>query len=166
MGFDEILRSYQPLQNEDEKGFDVLTGKYKCKANFLRRDFPKGDDLKLKPRYRLELQVTENVEGDRGVGRRFWKAYALGNEEKMKALLNDLFTAGISLPNSSENDFEMSLPLVKDATFYVRAWGFPPEKRRDGSQNTGDGKEMQQAFVIYNPAKQKSAKPAADKVPF
>lgn len=166
MGFEEILKGYTPQENDDEKGFDILKGKYKCKLNSLKRDYPKGDDLQLKPRYSMEVEVVENVEGDKGIKRKFWKRYDLADEEKMKKLLNDLFTAGISLPNASQEDFESGFPIIKDSILYVRAWGFAPEKKRDGSPNNTEPKEQQQVWIVYNPAKQKAPKVVADKVPF
>jgi hypothetical protein len=166
MGFDDILKGYTPQENDDDKGFDILKGKYKTKLNFLKKDYPKDDVNQLKPKYRMELEVVEDIEGDKGMKRKFWKSYDLHDDEKMKKLLNDLHTAGLDLPKGSKEDFESAFPIIKDALVFVRAYGFTPATRKDGSPNDSEPKERIQVSVIYNPAKVKAKPAAADKVPF
>lgn len=161
MGLEDVLKSFTPKQNEDASGFDILKGTYVTKVNKLAKDFPK--DPKFSPRYKLELEIVKVLEGNGNAGRKFWKQYQI-EEEGLKKLLNDLFTAGITLDNSSIENMEFSFVNALDKEVTLRAWGWTPDKNQDGSEIPADERKTLQFSNIVSAAKVKAAKATA--VPF
>lgn len=160
MGMDDVLKAYTPVENVDDSGFEILKGTYKTAVSKLLLESNKeyGD------RYQLELIVNEVVEGNGTPGRKFWKRYK-ADDEGLKKLLNDLFTAGIEVPKASVEEFNNSLNVALDKDVTVRAWGWTPEKDVKGEEIPVDERVTRQQFKIVNAKKAKTAKKDA-KVPF
>lgn len=163
MGFEEVLKGHKPTENEDGDGFTVIKGTYKCRLVKLAKGQTKNEPRR--PRYEMEFKIIETVDGDPADGRKFFFSYLSEDDEALKKFLNDLFTAGITLPNDSIDDFEGAFPLVLDHVATIRAWGWTPETKKDGTPIPVEERVAQQQKKIVNASKAKSkAKPS--EVPF
>lgn len=156
MGLEDVLSGYKPEENRDSEGFDILKGTYLCAVTKLALDKHEqyGD------RYQLELTVNEVQDGNGNPGRKFWKRYKK-DEDGMKKLLNDMFTAGIDLDKGSVDAFEGSFQNALDKDVLVRAWGWTPKKDRDNNDIPEDEQIEQQSFRIVNKKKAKTKKKTA-----
>lgn len=161
MSFEDVLKAYQPVENEDEGGFEVLKGTYKCTVTKLGL----GETRDKRARYELELTVNEVKEGNGSPGRKLWRNYMKDDDKKVENLLNDLFTADIAIPKTSVAEFESSLMLAIDAEVTVKAWGWAPEKDMKGADIPPEDRKAQQMFKIVNPSKTKKSTKAAS-LPF
>lgn len=168
-GLDEFLAGLKPELNDS---YEVLTGVYevvikdeeKAETGFLVRTWEDGRESR---RFQITADVVTVLKGNGQPGRRLWMRY---NEDEagIQKLANDLHTAGLwnTLDHSSVEQLKVSLPSLAGKTLYVRAWGWTPEKDRQGNVlPEGERKTLQQASV-------KSAKSLtkllaeADKQPF
>lgn len=157
MSATDFLKGFTPSINEDGSGFDILEGVYRTKVNYLR---PEKNKDGVEDRYREELETVEVVKGNGNPGRKFWKTYYKDNEKSMRELVNDMFTAGITLDTSSDAAFEASFEGAIGKSVYVRGWGWTPTKRQDGSLIPKEEQQARQSFVVKS---EKEVKNAASK---
>lgn len=156
MGLNEFLGGYKPTENEDTQGFDILKGTYDCAVTKLVLE----DSEKYGLRYQMELTVNEVLEGNGAQGRKFWIRYNQ-DEKGIKRMLDDLFTAAVEIPYQTLDLLNDNLGLALDKVVKVRAWGWTPDKNRDGTPiEEGDRQTFQQVKVV-NPAKAKKKVGAA-----
>lgn len=163
MSFEEILKNYTPVVNEDKDGREILKGTYRCALDL------KVGETKSEPKqdaYKMELDVVDILEGNGSAGRRFFRTYLKDDDKSVTKMLNDLFTAGISLPTGSVEDFEIGLDLVQGNPVTVRAWGWTPDKDRSGNIIAEDKREAQQMFKIVSASGVKVKERSASEVPF
>lgn len=172
MGVMDYLKGFTPEINTDESGFDVLEGTYLTNINRLSPEAGKdkqGNRDSAKDCYSIEYQVEQVIKGNGNPGRKLWKRYYKDNEKDMKNLLNDLFTAGITLDTSSdEAGFEASFERAIGKKVYLRGWGWTPTKRQDGTAIPADEQKARQQFVVKSEKEVKGGKQSATKssVPF
>ena len=156
MGLEDVLKGYQPQENMDTDGFQILKGTYLCAVTKLAVD----SHEQYGERYQLELTVNEVVDGNGNPGRKFWKRYRK-DDEGVKKLLNDLLTAGIELDRGSVEAFEGSFPNALDKDVTVRAWGWTPTKTVSGEPIPEEDQQETQTFKIVNAKKVKTKKKSA-----
>lgn len=131
--YNELNKNFKPEEVNDDSGFKPIKGAYICRID--RAEHKKGTaKTSGEPYdfYALKLQVTEVIEGDKGLNRFLDRVYRNDNDG-IKKLLNDMFTSGIELDRSSEEALDASLSTLKDKTVKVRTWIWTPDKNRDGS---------------------------------
>ena len=160
MGFGDVLKDYQPTENEDDSGFKPFKGTYKSIVSRLALDVHE----QYGERYELELTVTETLDGDEAVGRKLWRRYAK-EDEAAKKLLNDLFTAGIEVPRATEEEFNNNLDKALDKEVTIRTWAWTPDKTVSGEPIAEDERVPRQQFKIVSGKKVKGGKKASG-VPF
>ena len=139
---DLLANGYQPKENED--GFEPVNGKYVCRIDTLGRvggvsertgnayDFYSGN-----------IQVVEVIDGDKAMNRYFKLNYN-NDEDGIKKLLDDLFTAGITLSAKSQEEMDVELPGLKDKIMNVRAWARPKMRKEGDEWVEVEPKEMKQ----------------------
>ncbi len=159
MSLNDVIKNYEPEENLDSQGFDILKGTYMTAITKLVVESHEqfGD------RYQLELTVNEVLDGNGSPGRKFWKRYRK-DEDGLKRLMNDLFTAGLDFSRNSVEDFESAFGHFLDAPVLVRAWGWTPSKKMDGTPIPEDEQTEQQSMKIVN--KKKAKKTAKASTPF
>ena len=143
MGLDDFLAGMKP---EVDDGFEAFKGMYKAVISSLTAG---ANQRTEEPQYTLELQVAELLEGDRAVGRKLWLRYPK-TEAGLSSLNNALFTAGLELDRASGvAGMEASFANVQGKTVYIRAWGWAPEKNRDGTEiPEGERRTFQQGAIV------------------
>lgn len=159
MSLNDVLKNHTPEENVDSQGFDILKGTYMTAITKLAVE----TNEQFGDRYQLELTVNEVLEGNGSPGRKFWKRYRK-DEEGLKRLMNDLFTAGLDFSRNSVEDFESAFGIFLDAPVLVRAWGWTPEKKMDGTVIPEEERTEQQIAKIVS--KNKSRKTAKASTPF
>lgn len=153
MGLDDFLKSMKPELNEN--GFDVLKGTYrvviknepKAETGFLITKFPSGDEAR---RFQVTCDVVDVLSGNGTAGRRVWLRYN-EDENGVKKLINDLFTAGLldKIDRTSIDQLKATLPDIGGSVAFLKAWGWTPEKNRAGeSIPEGERKTMQQGNLV------------------
>ena len=75
--------------------------------------------------------------------------------EGMQDLLDLLFTAKVEMPKGNMDEFEANLGKAADAEVVVRAWGWTPEKDREGNLIAEDERVARQQFKVVSPKKVK-----------
>jgi hypothetical protein len=110
------------------------------------------------------MQITETIDGDKGNNRYLNKRYQNTNE-KLKALMNDLFTAGIPFENGSREAFDLSLVNAIDKQVRLRAWVWTPDKDISGNPIAEDNRTPIQQMKIVKDFKSKGKTPSSE-VPF
>ena len=138
---DEFLAGLKPETND---GFDILTGVYqvvikneeKAETGFLVRTWQDGNESR---RFQITGDVTDVLKGNGNPGRRLWMRYN-EDEQGIKRLVNDLFTAGLldKIDRTSVESLKTTLPALAGQTMYVRGWGWKRE---------GDDQERQSVAV-------------------
>ena len=131
---------FKPSQNTDGE-FKPYTGTYKVETKVLRPDV----DDKGQKFYQAEWNIIETLEGMPKRDSKysaFRKRYFIDDPDKgldnLKKLLNDFFTIGVELDQSSDEAFEESFKSAIGSQGYIRGWEWTP-----------DGKDRaQQSFVI------------------
>ena len=127
------LKDYKPEEVKDEGDFKPLKGSYIVRVAKLTHNIGVSTkDNTPYDFYSLNMQITETIDGDKGNNRYLNKRYQNTNE-KLKALMNDLFTAGIAFENGSREAFDLSLVNAIDKQVRLRAWVWTPEKDRSGN---------------------------------
>ena len=166
MGLDEFLKDMKPELNED---FEALKGTYravikneeKAETGFLIGKFPNGEDSR---RFQITVDVTDVLTGNGNPGRRLWLRYN-EDENGVKKLINDLFTAGLldKVDRTSVESLKASLSDLAGSVVIVKAWGWTPEKDRAGHPLAeADRKTIQQAqFVTEKSVKKLMEKASA-----
>lgn len=139
---DEFLKGLKPEEND---AFEALKGVYACVCNGITKGENKFTQA---PQFSAEFEVADVLDGNGQVGRKLWRRYNL-DEKGIKDLVDDLFTAGVEFSKDSVEALEASLDMAKGKTFYLRAWGWTPEKTKDGQDiPESDRKTMQQFSVM------------------
>lgn len=150
MGLDEVLKGYTPQELEDDSGFKVLKGTYRCAIMSIKAE----QHAEWGDRYQVEFMVNETLDGDNGTGRKFWKRFPK-TDEGVKDLLDVLFTAGVTVPRNTIEEFEANLYKAADAEVVLRAWGWTPDKDRQGNLIAEDERVTRQQFKVISPKKVK-----------
>lgn len=150
MGLEDVLKGYTPQELEDDSGFKILKGTYRSAIMFIKLE----QNAEWGDRYQVEFLVNETLDGDEGVGRKFWKRFNK-DDEGMKGLLDVLFTAGVDVPRATVEEFEQNLFKAADAEVVIRAWGWTPEKDIKGNLIAEDERVARQQFKVVSPKKVK-----------
>ena len=151
-GLDEFLAGLTPEANEE---FSVLKGVYravikhedKAETGFTQTTFANGDTVQ---RFQITVDVVDVLQGNGAAGRRVWLRYN-EDERGMKKLLNDLFTANLldKVDRSSVAQLKATLPNIAESVVYLKAWGWTPEKDRQGNAVAeGNRKSVQQGQLM------------------
>ena len=123
---------YIPEAIEDS-GFEPFKGRYIARIDSCGRI--RGISKRTGEPYdfvSLQLQIVEVVEGDNAINRYLKRNYNWDNDG-IKDLMNDLFTAGLDQCNSNtDEEFEIFLSSLTDKLVKVSAWTWTPERTRDG----------------------------------
>ena len=160
MSFLDQLKGYQPIVNEDKGGFEIIKGDYLAEITALK---PKKNKEGVEDRYELTLTIRENLKGQDATNRNLWRSYFKDGENSIKDLMNDLFTMNVNLDNTAdEQAFENSFLAAIGAKGTIRAWGWTPDKDREGNAIPVEERTTRQMFKIVNPAKAKKQ----EKAPF
>ena len=138
---DLFLAGLKPELND---GFDVLTGVYrvvikneeKAETGFLEQTWKDGN---VSRRFQITADVTDVLKGNGNPGRRLWMRYN-EDEQGIKRLVNDLFTAGLldKVDRTSIESLKTTIASLAGQTMYVRGWGWKRE---------GDDTERQSVAV-------------------
>lgn len=153
------LKDYKPEEIKDEGDFKPLKGSYICRVSKLTHNVGTStNDGNPYDFYSLNMQITETIDGDKGNNRYLNKRYQNTNE-KLKALMNDLFTAGISFETGSREAFDLSLVNAIDKQVRLRAWVWTPEKDRNGNIIPEEERTPLQQIKIVKDFKKGALKP-------
>jgi len=125
------VSNYKPEEVLDDRDFKPISGAYECRIDRFERVKGTQDSGETYDFYSLSLQVVKTLEGDKGNGRFLKKTYR-GDNDGIKKMLNDMFTAKIDLDRSSQEALDISLASVKDKIVKVRARAWKPERTFDG----------------------------------
>lgn len=127
MGLDDFLKGLKPELND---GFEPLIGIYqavvkneeKAETGFSVHKWADGNESR---RFQITVDVTEVLQGNGSPGRRLWMRYN-EDEDGVKRLVNDLFTAGLldSVDRTSIDSLKETLPSLAGKLLYVRAWTY------------------------------------------
>lgn len=161
MGFEDVLKGYTPVENEDDSGFKPFKGTYKATISRLALEV----HAEYGERYELELLIAEVLDGDEAGGRKLWRRYAK-DDEGAKKLLNDLFTAGIQVPKASLEEFNNGLGVALDKEITLRAWSHTFDKDMKGNPISEDEQVPKQFFKIVSAKKAKAGKKKEGALPF
>ena len=162
MGFDDVLKDYKPVENEDDSGFKPFKGSYKSIVTRLALDVHE----QYGERYELELSISETLDGDEAGGRKLWRRYSKVDDKATQKLLNDLFTAGIKIDGATPEEFESNLGTALDKEVALRAWAWTPEAKVDGTPIPEDERVPRQQFEIVGASKVKAGKKKQGEIPF
>lgn len=158
------LKEYKPVEVKDDNEFKPLKGSYIVRVAKLTHNIgtsqKNGEPYDF---YSLNMQVTETIDGDKGDNRYLNKRYQNTNE-KLKALMNDLFTAGITFETGDREAFDSSLANAIDKQMRVRAWTWSPDKTMSGEPIAEDDRIALQMLKIVKDFSGKKAK--ASDLPF
>lgn len=150
-GITDFLSGFKPSMNDDGDG--AVTGVAMTKVNRLYEEKNKEGVF---DRYRIELETVECLDGKINVGKRFWKTYYKDSDTSAKQFANDMFTAKIELDWSSEEALKASFENAIGKPVCVRAWGWTPEKKQDGTPIPVEERVQRQQFIIKNSANLKA----------
>ena len=119
---------WKPTASTDGE-FKPLTGTYKTDITVLRPEIDeKNGGAKY---YQLELKPSELIVGDEyGEKFSFRKRYYVDGDkaaDNLKALLNVLMTAGVTLDTSSDEALEADFGKAIGKPLFVRSWGWLPD---------------------------------------
>lgn len=121
-GFDwgKELADFKPEVNKDN-GFPELKGNYVAKVVSCVHDIGAYQSGDAYDRYQLRVQITETITGDKGNNRFLNKRYQ-NTADGVKALANDLLTAGVTVDLSNPQAFDLSLNQATDKIIFISAW--------------------------------------------
>ena len=169
MGLNEFLGALKPELND---GFEVLEGVYRCvvkneekaETGFTSGFFKNGDPYE---RLQMTVDVTDVLSGNGNPGRRLWMRYNL-DEKGLTKLVNDLFTANLleGINRTSVEGLKETLPNVAGKTLYVRAWGWTPEKDRDGTLLPEEQRRTVQQYAVKSEKSLKKVLAQTSATPF
>jgi len=164
MSIKDLTAGYKPARNAEES-FDPLKGKYEVIIDKLEVGHPKDEPQNF-DRYKMTLKVEKTISGDKGDNRLFFKTYMKDNADKVKQMLDDLFTMGVDLKVDCETDeeFESQFMIAVGAKGYVSAYHFKPEKTMSGEPIPVDERKPIQIAKVYHPEAKPEEKTAD--VPF
>ena len=158
------LKDFKPEVVKDDNEFKPLKGSYIAVVKKLTHN--KGQSQTTGSNYdfySLNVQIVETIDGEKGENRYIQKRYQNTNE-KLKALMNDLFTAGIEFDNSSREAFDLSLTNAIDKQIKIRAWTWSPTKNMQGEELSEELRTVLQMSKIVKDFSGKKAK--ASNLPF
>jgi hypothetical protein len=161
------LKDYKPEEIKDEGDFKPLKGSYITRVTKLTHNIGVSTTTN-EPYdfYALNMQITDTVDGDKGNNRYLNKRYQNTNE-KLKALMNDLFTAGIPFDTGSREAFDLSLVNAIDKQVRLRAWSWTPEKDRAGNPIAEENRTpLQQMKIVKDFTKKGKGSSDSTAVPF
>ena len=136
MGLNEYLAGLKP--ESVDTGFDNLKGVYKMKVKAITVN--EANQYIDVPHYKIDLEVLEVLDGNGSPGRTLRRNYAKAEMPSEKAsktvknLVNDLFTAGLSVDSSSVEALEASFESLRESIVYVKAYGWKPQPDSDEIQ--------------------------------
>ena len=143
---DDFLAGLKPETND---AFDILTGIYqvviknedKAETGFLIRKWEDGNESR---RFQITCDVTDVLKGNGNPGRRLWMRYN-EDEQGVKRMINDLFTAGLldKIDRTSIESLKTTLPDLVGQAMYVRAWGW---KGQDGNERQSASVKSEKAL--------------------
>jgi len=150
MGIVDMIGGYKGVANADDS-FDPLKGKYECVIDKVESKVSKDGSKEF---FQLTLKVTKTISGDKGDGRLFWKSYNKDSADKMKELLNDLYTAEVEIDTNvqSDEEFASNLASAVQAKCFVNAYWFKGEKDMKGNIVPEDQRKVVQMAKIYKPS--------------
>ena len=158
------LKDYKPEVVKDDNEFKPLKGSYNAIVKQLTHKTgtsqTTGNAFDF---YSLNMQIVETISGDKGENRYIQKRYNNEND-KLKALMNDLFTAGVEFDNSSREAFDLSLTNAIDKQIKIRAWTWSPDKSMSGELLAEEDRVALQMSKIVKDFSGKKAK--ASELPF
>ena len=158
---------FTPIENMDEStGFQPITGKYVCRIDSAGRKIGEAKATGNPYDFRvLKLQVSEIIDGDKATNRFIDMTYK-SDADGLKKLMNDMFTAGITLEAKSDAELDVALEGLKDKLVNVRCWVWVPDKDRNNNPiPEGDRKGRQQVKIVKEHGKGK-ASTGGNSVPF
>ena len=146
---------------QEDSSFEPFTGKYVARITECYRKTGVGKGTNEPYDFvAMKLEVVEHKEGQKAIGRRLDKVYSY-DSKGMKALMNDLFTAGINNCNSaSDEEFAMFLSTLTDKLVNVSCWARAKSKKVGDKWEEVVPKEMKQWFKIVATLKLKGAEGA------
>lgn len=156
---------------QEDSSFEPFTGKYVARITECYRKTGVGKGTNEPYDFvAMKLEIVEHKEGQKAIGRRLDKIYSF-DDKGVKALMNDLFTAGINNCNSaSDEEFSMFLSTLTDKLVNVSCWARPKSKKVGDKWEEVVPKEMKQWFKIVATLKLKggdgTAKVDNSSVPF
>ena len=139
---------FNPTIIEDGGGFEPVTGKYVCRIDSAGRKTGEGKQSGKPYDFRsIKLQVAEIIDGDKATNRFFDRAYNV-DEEGTKKLINELFTSGISLKATTDEELDNELPTLVDKTMNIRAWVRAKQVKVGDEWVEAEPKEMVQQIKV------------------
>lgn len=147
-GLDDFLKTIKPEVND---GFEVLEGVYQTVVNgeetgYVTKTAKNGD---VYSQFQIRVDITDVLDGSGQAGRRVWMRYR-EDEDGIKKLINDLFTAGIldKVDKSSVAGLKGSLGQIAGSTMYIRCWKWIPEKDMQGNAIPEERREARQQMAV------------------
>ena len=159
MGLDDFLKGLKPQSNDE---FEVLTGHYQTVLVGLD---PEVNQFNQQEQWSLALQVTQVLDGNGAPGRWLRKRYAK-TEKGMRALVNDLFTAGLRVNMNSTSEMEASFEPLLQSVMNVRAWGWTPEADFNGNPLPEAERVTRQQFAFVSEKRVKKLLEKAKEISF
>ncbi|CAK0755164.1 hypothetical protein CCP1ISM_50035 [Azospirillaceae bacterium] len=158
---------FTPVPVEDDGGFEPVTGKYVCRIDSAGRKQGTSERTGKEYDFRtIKLQVAEIIEGDKATNRFFDKAYN-PDDEGVKALLNDLFTAGITITAKTDDELDAELSTLVDKTINIRTWVWTPDKDKDKNPIPVEDRVPRQMIKVVKDFKgKKKADSIKSEIPF
>ena len=114
---DAFLKAAKPVDNDARR---PVKGTYSCVVKVLSVNEP--DEFQELPYWRLNLQVTAVLDGEKSALNGFFNRRYPKNEAGIQRFLNDMTTAGIEVPRESISQLEASFDLLVDKVVLVRSW--------------------------------------------
>ena len=150
---------YQPEEVIDNTGFAPFNGTYLCRIEEAGRLAGIGKSSGEPYDFRtIKLEVVEVLKGDKAVNRRLDMSFN-PDEKGVGKLINVLFTAGIEVTASGDDELDTFLPTIKDKTMFVRAWGRAKMRKEGDEWVEVEPKEMKQYCKVIKNVKVESGKP-------
>ena len=156
---DKFLQTAKPVDNDELK---PLKGTYRAVIKEISVQPP--DQYREVACWRVNLQIAETLEGDRGNNRYLNKRYNK-DEKGLQSFLNDMHTAGIEVPRDSVSALEASFPGLQDKTLLVRTWVGTIKKDKGVDLPESEWKEVQ-SLVITGEKRNKKLIGKGSQVPF
>ena len=158
---------FAPEVVEDDTGFAPINGKYIVRIDRAGR--VKGTGKKSGKDYdfrTIKMQVVEIISGDKATNRYLDIAYN-PDEEGTKKLLNDLFTAGIVITATTDEELDQELSMLTDKTLNVRAWARNKQvKVNDEWVDKEPAEEKQYVKIVKEFKGKKKSEEKQSEIPF
>ena len=155
-------KGFEPEVILDDNGFGMLTGKYVTRVDSCGRITGVSKTTNEPYDFRsLSLQITGIVDGDKAMNR-FLKRTYNPDEAGLSKMLNELFTAGITISATTDEELDLELEGLKDKTINVRCWPWKNRKGKDGK----DLKDLQMVRIVKDFGVKKVDGAKSPSVPF